>query len=166
MSFIPKPEIFIERGPRARNYKHGHKRPSAISREYAAYRNMMARCYNPKNARFPTYGARGISVCERWRGNFLLFLEDLGRCPGAGFSLERIDNQLGYEPGNCRWATRQDQANNRRSSKLYDIGGVTKTQAQWASEYGISQSLLHSRLKRGWKILDALTIPVRKGRGT
>jgi len=81
--------------------------------EYQAWRNMWKRCTDPSNKAFKDYGARGISVCERW-SDFELFYQDMGQRPGSGFSIDRINNDAGYSPSNCRWATKQEQMLNRR----------------------------------------------------
>ena len=152
---------FIEpRGPK-RRYVHGHKTADGGSREYHCYNAMRARCHNPKTPHFSRYGARGISVCDRWRDSFLAFLEDMGRCPSPQHSIDRIDNDGNYEPGNCRWATATEQANNRTTSKFITHHGMTMTQAQWARRIGIKQSTLHARLKTGWTVDRALSVGVR-----
>lgn len=83
--------------------------------EYIAWRNMLNRCYDTKGEDYKNYGARGIEVCMRWRADFLHFLSDLGFKPQGDFSLDRINNDLGYSPENCKWATRYEQNNNKRN---------------------------------------------------
>lgn len=91
--------------------------------EYAVWCTMKARCTNPNNKKFPRYGGRGIKVCERWRDSFENFITDMGRRPGAEFSVERVNNDGDYEPTNCRWASRREQGKNKRNSVLYNLNG-------------------------------------------
>lgn len=97
---------------RARRTKHGHTSARWASSTYYSWANMIQRCTNPKNHKYPNYGARGITVCERWL-TFENFLADVGERPD-GLTLDRKDNDGNYEPGNVRWATHKQQANNRR----------------------------------------------------
>jgi hypothetical protein len=98
--------------------KHGHARHvGERSPEYQAWENMKQRCYNPNTTRYDDWGGRGIRVCDRWL-KFENFLADMGLRPSAGHSIDRIDNDGNYEPGNCRWATRSQQQRNRRDNVI------------------------------------------------
>lgn len=138
-----------------RTYKHGHSRRTP---EYRTWSLMKSRCHNPDDKAYFRYGARGIKVCTRWRADFSAFYSDVGPRPSVGHSIDRIDNDGDYEPGNCRWATKKEQANNRRTSAKATLFGKTQTLAQWAKELGIGQSTLSWRVRNN-KPLDA---PVRK----
>lgn len=96
---------------RAARLRHGEASPN--TKEYRAWKAAKARCYDPKSAFYHRYGGRGISMCERWRHSFEAFLSDMGRKPSHDMSLDRINNEGNYEPGNCRWATAKQQANNK-----------------------------------------------------
>lgn len=90
---------------------------SSSTKEYRCWRNMKERCHNINNGEYKNYGARGIKVCPKWRNSFLSFIKDIGRAPSKTHSLDRINNNKGYSPSNCRWATPIQQANNKRNNK-------------------------------------------------
>lgn len=140
------------------NRTHGLSR----SPEYNTWANMKARCHNPQHPRYADYGGRGITVCKRWRNSFEAFLADVGRKPAAKHSLERKNNDAGYNPRNCRWASHAEQANNSRSSRLVTHDGRTLTIAQWSAETHIDDSVIWGRLARGWSPAEALTTPVSR----
>lgn len=129
----------------------------AGSRLYWVWSCMIQRCENPHNNAFANYGGRGIVVCPAWHDflKFSLWAQESGY--SDGLSLDRIDNNAGYSPDNCRWATRTQQNRNTRRNRRITFNGETLTAAEWAQRFGISYSLLSNRLKRGWSIEKALT---------
>ncbi len=135
-----------------RNATHG----KAKVPEYKPWAGMKDRCLNPKNPRFHNYGGRGITLCPEW-ADINTFIADMGPRPSLGHSIERRDNQKGYSPDNCYWATREQQQNNRRKNKYITFQGLTMTIAQWARHLSIDYSTLQARIKRGWDIEKALT---------
>lgn len=127
------------------------------SREYGVWCSMMNRCNNPNTVGYKNYGARGIKVCRRWH-TFENFDADMGPRPPGG-TVERIDNNGPYSPRNCRWATRQEQGQNKRNSRLLSHKGRTQTMAEWARELGVHASAILYRLnKPGWTLEQALTV--------
>lgn len=133
--------------------------------EYASYKAMMSRCYRVKDASYPYYGGKGITVCDEWRDNFSAFLRDMGPRPSPEHSIERKHVDKGYSKENCCWATKKEQANNRSTNLRLTLNGQTKTLMQWCEEYGISHATVSSRLAMGWSLIDALTKPVAKKLG-
>lgn len=103
--------------------KHGHA-VKGQTREYSTWHSMKQRCFNSKNPYYPRYGGRGITICDRWL-KFEKFLEDMGLRP-AGRTLDRINNDGNYEPGNCRWATHKEQCRNRVSNRVLTLKGKAK----------------------------------------
>lgn len=138
------------------------RQPKVGSLEYRCWSNMKSRCENPKAKSFADYGAKGVRVCEKWR-SFAGFYEDMGDAPGPRYTLDRIDNSRGYEPGNCRWATRKQQNRNKTNSRFLTFNGKTATIAEWSEETGIRQGTIWMRLNRqNLSVEDALTIKTSK----
>lgn len=127
------------------------------SRVYRIWAAMTQRCLNPKFTTYASYGGRGITVCERWR-EFANFYADMGD-PPTNFTLDRIDNSLGYSPENCRWASRKTQGNNRRTNVFVEFNGQCRTVTEWGELTGLGKSLIRHRLARGWTVEQTLTSP-------
>jgi hypothetical protein len=113
--------------------------------EYRTWITIRQRCNNPRNSAFRNYGGRGIKVCERWN-LYENFIADMGRKPSATHSLDRIDNQRGYGPSNCKWATPREQQNNMRSNRIVELHGKSMTLAQAARQCGITYACAKKRL--------------------
>lgn len=106
---------------RDKGYKHGHNKTTGTSTEYNSWHQMKQRCLNPNDKRYEDYGGRGITICERWM-DFNNFLADMGEKPDKSYSIDRIDNEKGYYPGNCKWASREEQQRNNRVQKNNSFG--------------------------------------------
>lgn len=131
------------------NRTHGDSK----SPEYGTWINMILRCQ--KN---PNYASRGIKVCPQWAESYEQFLSDVGRRPTDSHTLDRINNDGDYEPNNVRWATKSEQARNRRSNILITIGPETKCLKAWTEQYGLSYNMVRRRLRRGWSAERALNL--------
>ncbi len=128
--------------------------------EHLAWSNMRRRCEDPSNVAFANYGGRGIRVCDSWRESFDAFFENVGPRPSSRHSLDRIDNERGYEPGNVRWATRAEQSRNRRDNRRLAARGETLCLSDWATRLGTVPDTIDGRLKRGWSVERAVTEPI------
>lgn len=127
-----------------------------LKRTNQCWRDMRQRCLNPNSQRYYTHGGRGITICDRW-GVFKNFLEDMGLKPD-GYTLERVNNDAGYSPDNCKWATPHEQARNRRTNVFVEFNGEVKTVIDWANSLGISFSAMNKRLRK-WPLDRALSQP-------
>lgn len=123
---------------------------------YRSWCGAKSRCTNPKNAKFHAYGGRGISICKRWADSFEAFLEDMGPTPAKGMSLERLDVNGNYEPGNCCWATQREQQNNRRNNVIISLNGESLTMAEYCRKHSLNSDKVHQRLKRGYSVERAV----------
>lgn len=152
-----------------------HKRNSSRERmrthggsrlpEFRTWIGIRLRCHDPRQPGYPKYGGSGIKVCRRWRDSFRAFLDDMGPKPTPRHSIDRIDSQKGYVPGNCRWATRQEQSDNRRTTVWLTFSGERLTLREWSIRTGLNQKTIYDRLRRGWTIQDALSKPAAWGAG-
>lgn len=138
--------------------RHGNYKENAAKRHslYRIWKGMKARCYSETNREYGRYGARGITICERWM-TFAFFAEDMVERP-AGMSIERKDNDGPYSPENCVWATPKQQSANTRQTKLITFNGESLPLREWARRIGIDKNSLKDRLKR-WPLHEALTEP-------
>jgi hypothetical protein len=127
--------------------KHGNSTRKVRSSEYNAWASMIQRCTNPNSEAYEWYGARGIGVCDKWIGSFEAFLEDMGKKPPKT-SIERIDNSKGYEPGNCKWATRREQMRNTRQTRFVDYNGQRLCVRDAAAAAGISEHRVYWRIHK------------------
>ncbi len=149
-----------------RNYKHGGSK----ERLYEVWENMRKRCSNPKNNRYKNYGGKGVKVCDEWQ-EYKVFREwayatgydefaEYGQC-----TIERIDVGGNYEPSNCTWKTIKEQCYNRTSNKILTYNGKSQTLTEWENEIGCGKYIIGNRLRKGWTVEEALSIPIGGKRG-
>jgi hypothetical protein len=124
---------------------------------YRIWAKMRGRCLCKTDAAYLDYGGRGITICEKW-SDFSLFVSDMGERP-KGFTLERLDNDKGYSPDNCKWASRKEQARNRRSSRILEINGIEKCLAEWCEFYNLQYGTVLARINKGWSVSKAFELP-------
>ena len=132
--------------------KHGHWGHPI----FTVWSGMMQRCYKKNNKRYARYGGRGIKVCDRWH-DVSNFISDMNDKFKPGLTIDRINNDKGYSPKNCRWATRSEQARNYSRNVLLTYNGETLCLADWSIKIGIPYKVLHDRVSRGWSVEDTLT---------
>lgn len=126
------------------HFKHG----GSFHPLYDIWSGIIGRCANPNCENYANYGALGVTVCERWKTSLWAFISDIGPRPSLLHSVDRINTFGNYEPSNCRWATNQEQSNNRRYNVRVSRDGVTMTAAQWARHFGITQTSLWQRANK------------------
>lgn len=145
--------------------KHGYAvRRTPQTPEYKLWRGMKRRCDWPEDTHFKYYGGRGIKYCDRWN-DFNNFIADMGKRP-EGCSLDRIDVNGNYEPGNCRWATWREQMENKSNNRRFTFNGETLLAREWAERYKLSETArekLRARLRHGMDLNEALEKPLLQG---
>jgi hypothetical protein len=125
--------------------------------EYASWCSMKDRCNNPNNDDYAHYGGRGIRICDRWNDSFEAFIADIGHKPFPRATVDRIQVNGNYEPGNCRWATQAEQTRNKRNNRRLTFNGVTRTLSEWEALLGFKRGVIDGRIKRGWSVELALS---------
>lgn len=134
------------------NIKHGQSRKmtGSVTPEYRTWCKIKERCHNQSDHAFPDYGGRGIVVCSEWLHDFERFRADMGTKPTSDHQIERIDNDGPYSLENCKWATRVEQANNKRNNVFLTYEGESRTIAEWARVLGVKRGTIAARVDRGW----------------
>ena len=141
------------------SFKHGDSRTIL----YRKYRSMLSRCNDPNNRYYKRYGGRGIKVCKEWEKDFVSFKNwALKNGYVEGLSIERIDNNKGYSPDNCKFITLAEQQKNKSNNVKIHYKGETKILAEWARIFNINSQTIATRIKRGWSVEKALLTPVRR----
>lgn len=137
------------------NHKHGHaKKGESVSPTYKSWLKMKERCSNPKDISFRNYGGRGIGYDPSWN-DFSVFLRDMGERP-VGYSLDRLDVDKAYGPANCKWSSRKEQANNKRTNVMLTVDGVTKTMTEWSEATGVKVGTIWRRFSVGYSSEDCI----------
>lgn len=145
--------------------KHGESSGNNKTKEYRTWRNIKNRCLNSNDVNYIYYGKRGIKICNGWKESFEQFLKDVGRSPGIGYTLERIDNNGNYEKNNCKWATRKEQANNTRKNIIINACGKVMTKSEWISFLGVGKGWFDRRWYRDKNIVKILKEVIKLRRG-
>ena len=134
---------------------------------YRIWSHIKGRCINQSDNAYASYGGRNIHICDEWRHDFQAFYDYVSALPDygkKGYSIDRIDNDGDYEPGNVQWSSSKQQSRNRRSNILLTYAGKTQCVADWADELGIKKTVLYDRIYNGWTAEKILTQPIRQRR--
>ncbi len=140
--------------------KHSNTTHNSKSVEYQAWLDIKARCLNSNHESYKYYGGRGIKIRSRWKKSFKCFLQDIGKKPGNSFSIDRIDNNGNYQPGNCKWSTQKQQMRNTRSNYLVTYQGKTQCLTAWEQELNFPRQTFRDRINKGWSIEKSFETPV------
>ncbi len=135
---------------------HGATIGRKIPSEYKTWEQMKKRCLSLNNPAYPRYGGRGIVICSQWKDSYETFYKDMGPKPSSKYTIERINNDGPYSPENCKWATRKEQASNKRTSVVAKFYTGSKTMKELGAEYGINHETLRARLCKGLSLKEAL----------
>ncbi len=135
----------------------------STTKEYQSWRDMVRRCNKSTDRCYKHYGGRGIKVFPLWEKDVSAFCQYMGPRPSKNHTIERIDNNGNYEPGNVRWATQIEQHNNTRGNRVLEVLGRKQTIAQWCNESGLKFNTVHARIFRyGWSVEKAIITPPLK----
>jgi hypothetical protein len=131
---------------------------------YQNWNAIRSRCFSKRSAGYKNYGAKGITMCDRWKNDFYAFASDMGPKPSRLHTVDRIDNAIGYQPGNCRWATRKEQQRNTRRNVMLEYGGIRLCQKDWAARLGVTGDCMRYRRRSG--IPQGLVFSTENFKGT
>lgn len=140
------------------NIKHGLSAQGGMTPEYRTWANMIDRCENPRNKQFADYGGRGVRLCDEWRHSVQAFVAYMGKKPSSRHSIDRIDVNGNYEPGNCRWSTPVEQNRNKRNTRRFVVDGREMTIPEAAHSFGVAEETIRARLKRGLSPIEAVAL--------
>lgn len=142
------------------NSKRTRTHGMSKSKEFKIWAGIRNRCYNKNEPSYLNYGGRGIHMSDEWFNSFETFYQDMGPRPSKNHSIERENNNGPYCKSNCKWATRVEQANNRRTNVFYEYNGIARTLTGWARELGLNKNTLAKRLNLGWAFEKAISEPI------
>lgn len=144
--------------------KHGDTVGGKPTTEYKTWCHIKDRCYNPDNKQYQDWGGRGIKMCDRWLSSFHSFLEDMGRKPSPELTIDRINNDGDYEPGNCKWGTDLEQAKNKRNNKWYEANGERKHLREWSRVIGMDSGNINYHLRKGKTMTEIIAYYKKLGK--